>query len=720
MILKSFFYLIFLTLLSCNSQIYVEVVSKNDNKTNDSSKTTVFVDQTDDDNSIFGFGGGNHKGTSFTSGVLTLTNSTNFTEFAENWAPKYSNIIQYFNFNGVGTNLANSTSITAQIGTNATVVNNTTASIDYVPGRLNEAIEFTAENNYLEVSNFDPPHSGSISFWTKPTAFGTGDKRRILGGADGFEVVIMDTPQEGNLSNDFFQTGVSDQTNFPLLIGSWYHIVFSWDFGGTGSAKTYVNGTLYLNTNNADDDPGGPFTLSIGTRTGIGVDEDFEGLIDELAIWNVELSTNEVHLIYERQKAAFAGEMESRIIDSLNNNSSWTSIDWKTTLPFGKELPGQMGSEASQDYTSLVGSNGVVNDDDLMVGLVGLWTLNKKLVGNGPGGSDYEDFSVYNNHGVITDDTEMGHPGMFNNAPYFDGADDHIIISDPIGGELDFGTSQDFSISAWFKTTDSSGFVVSKYSCITSPAYGIEVKSSKLWTFLRDGIGVGVNEDVGVTSGPDVTDGKWHHVVAIYDRDGFLTQYLDGQEQGTTSLTTITDSIDNSEPLRIGRCADGSFGHYQGLIDEVAIWNRVLDVGEVLQLYRRGANRIKIQVRTCSSLDCTDQDSLQGDGWKGPGGNHFTYFSEVYNNNSILSNCVVAQGCFESEFDFDGDVNLESPSLQFDQFGADGIYLENHRFFQYKVILESDDENNSCNGGSNTCMPELESITIGPNHTYEN
>jgi hypothetical protein len=88
---------------------------------------------------------------------------------------------------------------------------------------------------------------------------------------------------------------------------------------------------------------------------------------------------------------------------------------------------------------------------------------------------------------------------------------------------------------------------------------------------------------------------------------------------------------------------------FSGNIDEVAIWNRTLHLEEILQLYLRGANQIKYQVRTCTNADCSDQDAFIGDGWKGPGGNYLTYFSELYNNSTVTSSCEIAQECFLSE-----------------------------------------------------------------------
>ena len=129
-------------------------------------------------------------------------------------------------------------------------------------------------------------------------------------------------------------------------------------------------------------------------------------------------------------------------------------------------------------------------------------------------------------------------------------------------------------------------------------------------------------------------------------------------------------------------------------MDEVAIWNRVLASEEVLELYRRGANRVKYQVRSCDDAACV------GESWIGPDGSANTYFSELHNCSSING----ATG------ECNGPVNTASPSLTF----ADFVTAPSaNRYFQYRAILESDDEVGVC-AGSTTCMPSVSSIKIGP------
>src|SRR5690606_24162050 len=109
-----------------------------------------------------------------------------------------------------------------------------------------------------------------------------------------------------------------------------------------------------------------------------------------------------------------------------------------------------------------------------------------------------------------------------------------------------------------------------------------------------------------------------------------------------------------------------------------------------MQLYRRGANRVKHQVRVCTAADCSDDPN--GANWKGPDGTNLTYFSELNNNTAALA--------------MTGEVKKGLPSMLFSDFTSP---VGTSRYFQYRTILESDDAGTGCNygGGATWCSPEV-------------
>jgi hypothetical protein len=158
----------------------------------------------------------------------------------------------------------------------------------------------------------------------------------------------------------------------------------------------------------------------------------------------------------------------------------------------------------------------------------------------------------------------------------------------------------------------------------------------------------------------------------------------------------------NTNPLHIGANYTGIGSFFEGYIDEFAAWNRVLGDGtngtpnEVLELYRRGANRIKFQVRTCADPGCATPSP--GPSWIGPDNTAQTYFSELNNLSQT------------------GAVQAGAPDLLFNQENFPGLTIESNRYFQYRAVFETDDAQSLCNYGAGpvSCSPELQSVTVNP------
>ena len=83
-------------------------------------------------------------------------------------------------------------------------------------------------------------------------------------------------------------------------------------------------------------------------------------------------------------------------------------------------------------------------------------------------------------------------------------------------------------------------------------------------------------------------DGNWHNVVVTRNASNQATLYVDGSVQvSTTTITTALTSHTNN--LFIGRYT-GSSLYYDGLLDQVRIFDRALDGDEVFKLYAEVIN----------------------------------------------------------------------------------------------------------------------------------
>jgi hypothetical protein len=432
---------------------------------------------------------------------------------------------------------------------------------------------------------------------------------------------------------------------------------------------------------------------------------NYAGYIDDFAIWNgAGLTQEQVQQLFLRQGAKYSGKLTSRVMD-YGSSILWDGIKWISTLPFGKELPGDSNnsgsmssadSETHSDYSSLVGSTGSTSDDNLMSSLIALWHLNgtNGVIADNATAADSAG-GTYN--GTVKDgdasNTIKYEQGIFSQGVKFDGSNDYIEVGTP-----DVTTA--FTLSAWVKIhvhkdynqiflrNDSNNTFYGLMTTATGALYA-EVKNGTTSIFNSTGT---------------IATNRWNHVALVFDKtlgSSNIKFYINGVADATTGSNTKTFGTFNGAIANIGR--DAVNGRYMnGIIDEVALWGRALTAAEMLQLYRRGANRLLFQVRTCDDNACSGED------WVGPTNSKSSFFSELYNyapynydtNNCSATNLIITG----------------SPSLLFSCFTSSLSNLTSQNYFQYRAILESDDTSTQCNYGSGAtwCSPELKSVEAKP------
>jgi hypothetical protein len=88
-----------------------------------------------------------------------------------------------------------------------------------------------------------------------------------------------------------------------------------------------------------------------------------------------------------------------------------------------------------------------------------------------------------------------------------------------------------------------------------------------------------------------VNDNTWHHAVLIVDTpaNGGSKLYLDGALIGSSPWTGTAQATTSTQDLLIGNMPTSSSNYYQGLIDDVRVYNRALTAGQVTDLYNSTA-----------------------------------------------------------------------------------------------------------------------------------
>ena len=179
------------------------------------------------------------------------------------------------------------------------------------------------------------------------------------------------------------------------------------------------------------------------------------------------------------------------------------------------------------------------------------------------------------------------------------GADGSNYVEVSHNSMLNVGT-EDFYITAWIKTTQMSfGTIANKGS--ETQGYTFYINGGKL------GFRLATNRDIYYNSDNSIADDEWHLVTVTVDRDnpeGGLI-YVDSNLVKVFDPTEHAVSLDNSEPLRIASSPIDGVGLFQGLIDEVAIFNTVLaqeDIGVAYQLDSSNGFCIEAEVPTEPTL----------------------------------------------------------------------------------------------------------------------
>lgn len=333
-------------------------------------------------------------------------------------------------------------------------------------------------------------------------------------------------------------------------------------------------------------------------------------------------------------------------------------------MPFLKELP--TTSESIVDYPAAATT--------LQTNLIGYWRLNEATTGTVTGGKDFEDFSGNGFHAVKTGAITLGSVGRFVKAVSAANGGGYVDLP---GAMALIGSTSSYTISVWYKISaftngcgGSGTYLLDRaLSGGGNPLAGICTKSSSYSFETRCNDGSNLNQVIG----PAVVLNTWQNVVIQRDRSAALYRIFGNGIQINTNSDAGGCAV-TLDPPRLGRHATGTTQGMTGSADEVMIWNRALTATEILQVYRRGGNRVEFQYRACTSNICADNPA-----WVGPDGTATQYFSEL-NNNSVQATSL-------------GNVLTTSPSMGFTNFPL--FLLPRNRYFQYRAFLNSDSTANT-------------------------
>jgi CshA-type fibril repeat protein len=160
-----------------------------------------------------------------------------------------------------------------------------------------------------------------------------------------------------------------------------------------------------------------------------------------------------------------------------------------------------------------------------------------------------------------------------------DGINTYMSVVDHT--DLDFGISQNKTVTCWIKTTTNTGTPRIFAKRAGSSGNGYEFWTGKDATAGKFAInmqGTGTPNNIGTAgySTASIADGTWHHVALVLDASSSRTLYgyLDGVLVNTGKTFSGTSDFSNALDFIIGATSDTNKSYkWAGQIDNVRIWN---------------------------------------------------------------------------------------------------------------------------------------------------
>jgi hypothetical protein len=204
-------------------------------------------------------------------------------------------------------------------------------------------------------------------------------------------------------------------------------------------------------------------------------------------------------------------------------------------------------------------------------GLVGAWAFDDGS------GTTARDTSGNGNTGTLLNGPTWT-AGKIGQALSFNGVNQYVSVPHASGFD-----AYPLTLAMWMKTSTTAGVrgLVNKYVPGSSNGYEVFVSNGNLcaWYFrdssnsVSDGSGCPFNI-------PGYNDNQWHHVAFVVDALGGRL-YVDGVQRAAGGWTGTGGAPSTTQDVHIGV---GGAEYFQGVLDDVRIYNRALSATEVLGL----------------------------------------------------------------------------------------------------------------------------------------
>ena len=398
---------------------------------------------------------------------------------------------------------------------------------DWVDGLFGNALEFDGSDDHVDIGDLGNLSEDSVSFWFK-----TDDTNQTVNAA-----MFSSGGNGGNSPNTFQVSFVDGKIRFyghngtssteyvymidPVLADTWYFVAIVND--GTNT-KCYVDGSyvgqVMMGTHLFDD-------VRVGVNRGDNT--YFDGLVDDIRIYNNALSQSEITSIY---------------------------------------------NSYSQGGAKVDHENKFIRN-----GLIGYWRFDET-----------EGTTAYDTHHIVTTDNQDG--SKYGNALSFDGSNDYAYKSDFWSDVFENDCSNDFSVSVWGKVNKNKDINYWWYvGSDDEPSLKSHVTGAMRACHAGNGDATNASSNCFVSATGVIKEDTWHNAIVTWDHDyfsgnnsGIMRLYVDSVEVGNLSIPNNDSSFLPADDLKVGW--DGAAGRdMNGTLDDLRVYSKVLTQTEITDLY---------------------------------------------------------------------------------------------------------------------------------------
>jgi Concanavalin A-like lectin/glucanases superfamily/Glycosyl hydrolases family 43/Secretion system C-terminal sorting domain len=226
----------------------------------------------------------------------------------------------------------------------------------------------------------------------------------------------------------------------------------------------------------------------------------------------------------------------------------------------------------SELSAEIIDSTEAISSDSL----IGYWTFDK-----GTGDTCY-DASVFSNNGVLKGSPQWVE-GIAGTALQFNGTSSYVTFEN---AEI-FDVSKQITIAAWVRQYDAANSQHNPWITKGDHAFALKHQEGNNYEFFIYG-----NDNWQVVRTPAMAghNNSWHHFAGTFDGN-VLKIYMDGQKKTSTNFSGEINYRPN-DMLNFGRNSEATDRFFNGVMDEVKIFNVALNEQQIQDMYYENVNSI--------------------------------------------------------------------------------------------------------------------------------